>query len=367
MMTLLFLRLRNENKTDVATSLARIDWAGNFIFVSACSSTLIATTWGGSVYPWSSYHVLVPLIIGLLGLVGFVVFERFPRLAPNPITPLHLLSNRTSLVVFVNTFLQGIVIISVLYFLPVYFQAVLLSNPERSGVQLLPMAVLQIFFAIIGGALLQKLGKYHALHGISFGGTVLGVGLLSTLTPSSPTALWAVYEVITASFLGLGIPIMLPVAQARLQDSDAATSTALWGFLRTFGMVWGSVIPAAAFNNRFVELAAARIEDAGVRATFAAQGQALEHAAAKEIAALSEPARSQVISVFSESLQRAWLVVLAFPALGFLLVFLMEKVELRTQLDTAYGVDHGEEKDEAKEGVMEYNQFTDSKGGLDGS
>lgn len=340
-MTLLFLRLRNDNKADIATSLARIDWTGNVIFIAACSSTLIATTWGGSVYAWCSYQVLVPLVLGLLGLVGFVVFERFPRLAPNPITPLHLFRNRTTVVVFVNTFLQGIVIIAVLYFLPVYFQAVLLSDPERSGVQLLPMALLQIVFAIVGGASLQKFGTYHALHGISFGGTVLGVGLVSTLTASSSTALWAVYEVILASFLGLGIPVMLPVAQARLADADAATSTALWGFLRTFGMVWGSVIPAAAFNNRFGALAAARIDDAGVRATFAAQGQALQHAAAREIAALPEPARSQVRAVFAASLRRAWLVVLAFPALAFLLVFLMEKVELRTELDTAYGVDHG--------------------------
>lgn len=348
-MTVMFLRLRNDNKTNIATSLARIDWTGNLIFIGACASTLIATTWGGSVYPWSSYHVLVPLIIGPLGLIGFVVFESFPRLAPNPIVPLHLFTNRTSIVVFINTFLQGIVIIAVLYFLPVYFQAVLLSNPERSGVQLLPMALLQIFFAIIGGVSLQKLGKYHALHGISFSGTVLGVGLLSTLGPSSSTALWVVYEIITASFMGLGIPIMLPVAQARLKDSDAATSTALWGFLRTFGMVWGSVIPAAAFNNRFVDLASTRIEDAGVRATFAVQGQALQHAAAKEIAALAEPSRTQVIGVFSDSLKRAWLVLLAFPALAFLLVFLMEKVELRTELDTAYGVDHGESEDKEKQ------------------
>lgn len=341
-MTLLFLRLRHDNKTNIATGLGRVDWAGNLLFICACSSTLVATTWGGSVYPWSSYHVLVPLILGLAGLVGFVVFERFPRLAPHPTTPLHLFANRTTLVVFVNTFLQGVVVIAVLYFLPVYFQAVLLSNPQRAGVQLLPMALLQIFFAIVGGASLQRLGTYHALHAVSFGGTTLGIGLLSTLRASSSTALWAVYEVLTASFLGLGIPILLPVAQARLQDADAASSTAIWGFLRTFGMVWGSVIPAAAFNNRFASLAAVRITDPAVRSTFATNGQALEHAAAQQIVSLVEPARSQVISVFADSLQRAWLVVLAFPALAFILVFVMEKVELRTQLDTAYGLDQSD-------------------------
>ena len=160
------------------------------------------------------------------------------------------------------------------------------------------------------------------------------------LGPSSSTAEWAVYQVILALALGLGIPIMLPVAQARLADSDAASSTAAWAFLRAFGMVWGSVIPAAVFNNRFVELAPSRISDPTLRATFAS-GKALEHAVATAIRGLPEPARSEVIGVFSDSLQRTWYVLLAFPALAFILVFFMEKVELRKELDTAYGIEKG--------------------------
>lgn len=112
-LTLLFMRMRNDNKAGLATSLARIDWAGNAIFVGSCTSTLIVTTWAGTVYPWSSGRVLAPLIIGLLGLVGFVVFEGIPKLAPNPMVPHHLFGNRTTLIVFFNTFLQGIIIIAV--------------------------------------------------------------------------------------------------------------------------------------------------------------------------------------------------------------------------------------------------------------
>ena len=148
-LALLFLRVRNDNKMGLAASLARIDWVGNAIFVAACTSTLIATTWAGTVYPWASGRVLAPLVVGLAGLVGFVVFEGSPRLAPNPMMPHRLFGNRTTLIVFFNTFLQGIVIIAVLamvtvvlYFLPVYFQAVLLSSPGRAGVQLLPIVAL---------------------------------------------------------------------------------------------------------------------------------------------------------------------------------------------------------------------------------
>ncbi|PNY23296.1 Uncharacterized protein TCAP_06764 [Tolypocladium capitatum] len=344
---LVVLRMRHNNKTDIFTSLKRIDWAGNTIFVGACASMLIATTWAGAVYPWASAQVLAPLIIGLVGLVGFFAFEGVTRLAPNPMVPLHLFGNRTSLVVFIITFLQGIVIVAVLYFLPVYFQAVLLSSPERAGVQLLPMVMLQIVFAILGGNLLQKTGAVRTLHASSFAGMVLGIGLLTTLDQHSSTAEWAVFQVILASALGLGVPIMLPAVQAKLADSDAASSTAIWGFLRTFGFVWGSVIPGAVFSNRFIDLAYT-ITDPVVRETFAGDGQALEHAAAKLINVLPEESRAQVIDVFSKSLQRTWQVLIAFAGLAFLLVFLEERVELRTALDTEYGIDYSNNKDEDK-------------------
>jgi hypothetical protein len=44
---------------------------------------MIALTWGGIQFPWSSARVLVPLILGLLGLAGFLVYEA--KLAQHPI------------------------------------------------------------------------------------------------------------------------------------------------------------------------------------------------------------------------------------------------------------------------------------------
>jgi hypothetical protein len=36
---------------------------------------VIALTWGGVTYPWSSGHVIAPLVLGLLGLGVFGVYE----------------------------------------------------------------------------------------------------------------------------------------------------------------------------------------------------------------------------------------------------------------------------------------------------
>lgn len=58
-------------------------------------ATVIALTWGGTTHPWSSYQVLVPLILGLVGLVVFFIYEA--KFAEEPVVPWALVSNRTGL------------------------------------------------------------------------------------------------------------------------------------------------------------------------------------------------------------------------------------------------------------------------------
>lgn len=131
------------------------------------------------MYPWSSYRVIVPLVLGMLGLVGFLVFESSPRLASQPTVPLHLLSNKDlRATVFLLTFLHSIIIIEALYFLPVFFQGALGSSSSRLGVQLLPIILALVPFAAIGGILLIKFGRYRQIHHAGFALVAIGLDCL---------------------------------------------------------------------------------------------------------------------------------------------------------------------------------------------
>jgi len=48
---------------------------GNVLIIGSTTSVVIGLTWGGVLYPWSSAHVLSPLVIGLVGLAVFVFYE----------------------------------------------------------------------------------------------------------------------------------------------------------------------------------------------------------------------------------------------------------------------------------------------------
>jgi len=69
-----FLRLSRRRRT-LSEKLHLFDYPGSFLFIASIAAFLIPITWGGNQYPWSSWHALVPLILGVIGPIGFVVYE----------------------------------------------------------------------------------------------------------------------------------------------------------------------------------------------------------------------------------------------------------------------------------------------------
>ncbi|KAI0109859.1 major facilitator superfamily domain-containing protein [Daldinia grandis] len=135
-----FLHVNYDREPSVMNRLRRIDFTGNFILVASVTSILIALAYGGTLYPWSSWRIILPLVLGFVGLGLFVAFES-SRWCPEPMTPPHLFQNRTSAVAFYLTFVHSLYAFWGLYFLPVYFQGVQLHNPTISGALLLPTVV----------------------------------------------------------------------------------------------------------------------------------------------------------------------------------------------------------------------------------
>ncbi|KAJ5200002.1 Major facilitator superfamily domain general substrate transporter [Penicillium cf. griseofulvum] len=331
----LFLHTNYQRETTFSERIKRIDYIGNFLIMGSTAAILCALTYGGSRYAWGSWEIIVPLVLGLAGLVVFMVFEQ-SKFCREPVVPLRLFKNRTSLVVFINTYLLSLLLYWVLFFIPVYFQVILGSSPARAGVQMLPMTLVAIPGAVIAVIILSKFGKYKALHLAGFIILTLGIGLFAHLDRYSSDAEWIVFQVIAALGSGMILNTLLPAFQAPLAESDQAAATATWAFMRSFGNIWGVAIPASIFNNQFNNYAH-RISDASVRQLLS-NGHAYEHASNMFIDSLREPVKSEVIGVFSDSLKLVWEVSIAFCGLACVLVLLEKDVPLRKELETDYGM-----------------------------
>ncbi|KAH9887542.1 major facilitator superfamily domain-containing protein [Xylariomycetidae sp. FL2044] len=273
--------------------LKRIDVVGNSPLVAPTVSVLIALTWAGSTW------------------------------IAEPVMPLRLFANRTSAVIYINTFIVSILNYWIFFFLPLYFQAVQLSTTVRSGVQILPITLIAVPGAPVGAVALSKWGKYKLLHIISFAFLTAGIGSLSVLTKNSSTAEWVCFEILPSVCAGMVLDTLLPAFQVGVSEADSAASAASWSFVRSFGNIWGL------------------IGDPTARSSLQ-NGDAYSSATRDFIGSFPEPTRGQLIEVFTRSLRNILLVGIVFPALAFALSFVEREVKIRTILETEFGLEDRE-------------------------
>ncbi|KAG9239335.1 major facilitator superfamily domain-containing protein [Amylocarpus encephaloides] len=334
---ILFLRVNHKREGTILQRISRVDFLGNVILVSSVVSILIPLTWGGTTYAWSSWRILVPLIIGFFGLVLFGLHQAY--VAREPTTPLRIFANQACLLGYILTFLNGIILNWLNFFLPVYFQVLLEATPLMSGVDLLAIVIPLAPAGMVGGIIVAVTGRYKPIIIIGSILLCIGIGCLTLLDSNSSTAVWIILQIIVGAGGGLALTATLPAVQAPLPESDVAIATASWAFARSFGAIWGAAIPSAVFNSRFNDLLP-RISDPMIRQLLA-NGGAYEHATKVFITALnSEPIlKQQVVTVYTECLQRVWQILIAFAVVCVPMAVVLKEVVLRKGLKTEYGLE----------------------------
>jgi MFS family permease len=317
-----------------SSKVKQIDYLGSFIFIPSMISILLGLVMGGIQHPWSSWRIIVPLV---LGGIGWIVFHIQQSFATTPSVPIRLFSNRTSAVGFALTFFGAFLVQSISYFLPVWFQAVLGVTVLRSGVYFLPYAIGTLFFAVAAGVLLSKFGAYRPLHAAAFALAALGFGLLTILDTSR--ARWVIFQLVASARCGLMQSVLLPAIMAALPESDVASASAVYSFIRTFGFVWGVTVPSIIFNAVF-NSNLYRISLPTLRDTLA-NGAAYSFASTAHITLKSIPSsqREEILQVYTRSLNAIWWLGLGLSVSGFFLVGLEKSIELRSEVETEYGIE----------------------------
>lgn len=337
----LFLRVSppHGNGT-IWQQLQRIDYIGNAILTATVVSVLLALSWADIDYPWSSWRVLVPLILGLAGLFLFYAHQR-SRFCLEPSIPIQLFSSGTAVCALWIAFLQSVLLYWVGYFLPIYFQAIRSSTATQSGLFVLPITAAIAPLGIITGVLIAATGKYRAYHFLGYICLTIATGLFSLLDDQSPAHEWAGFQVLFGAGSGMIFSSTLPPIQASLPESDVATATSTWAFMRSFGCIWGIAIPTTVFNARVQELLY-RISDVSLRGKLA-NGGAYAMASEGLMRSLKDTPQlmTEVLSVYQDSLRLVWWVAIPFGGIGLLLCIPIRQLVLSEDLHTEFGLQEG--------------------------
>lgn len=318
-----------------------IDWVGNLILVGAVVSILVALSWADTRYAWSSWQIILPLVLGFLGMATFFVYEGSAlctKLCPrgSPTMPPRMFANRTSCVALLSTFLAAMLTMWRIYFVPVYLQSVLLDSPARSGVLLLPTMLVGMPVAIISGQVLSRFGRYKPIHVFGFAVATLASGLYINFDRDSSLAEVVLYQIVAAIGGGCLLTTMLTAVQASHPPADLVAATSTWTFMQAFGGVWGLTIPAVIFNSQF-DSRISNITSQAVREALGG-GDAYSHVSASYMTSLAPGLRTEVIGAYLGALKIVWVACLGFNALGAVLVLFEREITLSEAVESDYGI-----------------------------
>lgn len=100
--------LRFKQTSSFKSKLRRVDWVGNALFVASITAFLVPMTWGGVMYPWVSWHTLVPLFLGVAGVVGLGFWERYAT--SEPAIRYTIFKDTSAKVAFVTAMFHGLIV-----------------------------------------------------------------------------------------------------------------------------------------------------------------------------------------------------------------------------------------------------------------
>ncbi|KAG6997695.1 TPR repeat-containing protein C19B12.01 [Physcia stellaris] len=243
--TLVFLHIKSpkREKLTILAQIKRLDPIGIFFFVPSIVCLILALQWGGSTYPWSA-----PRIIGLLVsfAVLFIIFVIVEVLTPETaMAPTRIVLQRSIAGSMVFMLLLAGGMMSVVYYLAIWFQAAKGDSATHAGISTIPLVLSLVIMGVVAAALTQKIGYYNPSMLLSVVLCSVGAGLLSTLKPDSNHSRWIGYQVLYGLGIGAGFQTCGLAAQTVLPRVDVPIGIALVFFMQQLG---GSVFLSVGQN-----------------------------------------------------------------------------------------------------------------------
>lgn len=222
----------------------RLDMLGAVLMTSATMTLLLALSWGGTHYPWTSAPILA--LVGL-SLLLWVAFAWRLRSADEPLIPLSILANP---VVRDGTIAAGFgmgTFIGLTIYLPLYFETVAGLSATYSGLGLLPLTCGTVIGATLSGQALTRTTHYKRLPVIGLSIALAGMVLLAVFAGRMPLIPFG----LLLAVISFGLGTMLPVATVSIQNAvlpyQMGTATAVANFFRQIGgalivAVFGAIV-----------------------------------------------------------------------------------------------------------------------------
>ncbi|WP_422743320.1 DHA2 family efflux MFS transporter permease subunit [Mycobacterium sp. WMMD1722] len=295
-----------------------LDYAGIVLVGAGAAGLTLATSWGGTTYPWFSATIIGLFVASIAALVAFVFAE---LRAAEPILPIRLFGSPVFTVCCVLSFVVGFAMLGALTFLPTFMQFVDGVSATESGLRTLPMVLGLLVTSLGSGVIVGRTGRYKIFPIAGTAIMALGFVLLSRMDEHTSTLLQSLFLLVLGAGIGLSMQVLILIVQNTVDFTDLGVATSGVTFFRTIGSSFGAAIFGSMFSNFLEDRLPGAMAASGAPPEAATSPQAL-HALSGEVAA-------PIIAAYADSLSKVFLLAAPFALVGLVLACFLKQVPLR--------------------------------------
>ncbi|KAI9675996.1 MAG: hypothetical protein M1817_000739 [Caeruleum heppii] len=231
-------------------TVLQMDVPGLVAILASLICYVLALGWAGTTKPWNSAEVIGTLTGWVALTIVFIAIQWKQK--ERALLVLRILKQRNIAACCTFIFLLNSANLLLVYYLPIYFQAIKGSSPAESGVQNLPLILAVSIFVLASGWLVGRIKYFQPFLFVGGAITTVGAGLLYTLDLDSSTAAYVGYQVIVGVGVGTSIQIPVIAAQALSDLVDLPCVTAIILFFQLGSGAMSVSAAQAIFANRLI-------------------------------------------------------------------------------------------------------------------
>ncbi|RSM12918.1 hypothetical protein CEP52_002262 [Fusarium oligoseptatum] len=270
---LLHIPERRTTADTLRQKLQQLNIEGLLALLPGVICLCLALQWEGFTLSWSNGKIIALLIVSFTLLIVFVLIQIWKPAQAT--VPPHIFIQRSIAGGFWVSCCVGAHQTLLIYFLPIWFQAIRGDSAVESGIHLLPMVLSLVVASILTGVLTTRVGYYMPFLILGICIAAIGAGVLTCLHVNASAGQWIGYQVLYG--FGLGACFQAPnmAAQTVLPRNEVSIGASLMLFAQTlFGAMFVSVGQNVLNGElakrlaKFSSITPQQIESAGVTGLF---------------------------------------------------------------------------------------------------
>ncbi|MFC3883372.1 MDR family MFS transporter [Bacillus songklensis] len=322
----------------------KVDYSGSLFLTTTIVPLLLAFSWAGSKYDWSSSQIIGLFAAAVVSLIIFILIE---RKAKSPVLPLHLFKNNVFTLSNLIGFIMGAGMFGAAMYIPFFIQGVIGRSATSSGLIMMPMTLSMVAASTLGGQFITKTGKYKALAITGLLIMAGGMFSLSFMDVNSSATVVILNNILIGTGLGMSFPVFTLTIQNAVDHRYLGVATASAQLFRQIGGTVGVAVMGTIMNLRMSDKIAEAGKEPGAQLAqnpqLVAQLKDLDPQVLMDPARLAsiqakipaefQPVFERLVGMLRDSLGYAltgvyW--IAAFIVLtGFVLTFFLKEIPLR--------------------------------------